>query len=172
MQTEEQKAEVVATEVGKLAGRHSLDVAVAESLTGGKVANQLAAAEGSGQWFVGALVAYQTRVKHQVLQVPDGPVISEQSVITMAEEVASMMQADASVAVSGAGGPGRQEGQEPGTTWIAVKVHDTIRTKQYHFAGEPIEILGQTEFHALALLRSTIKSVFEASSNESAASRG
>lgn len=158
MQTEEQKAEDVAAEVGALAGRHRLDVAVAESLTGGKVANQLAAAEGSGEWFVGALVAYQTWVKHQVLHVPDGPVISEQSVVTMADEIASLLQATATVAVSGAGGPGRQEGQEPGTTWIAVKVHDTVRTKQYHFAGEPIEILGQTQFHALDLLRSTIKS--------------
>lgn len=170
MQNEEQRAEDVADEVGTLAGRHRLDVAVAESLTGGKIANQLAAAEGSGEWFVGALVAYQTRVKHQVLHVPDGPVISEQSVVTMAEEVASLLQANASVAASGAGGPGRQEGQEPGTTWIAVKVHDTVHTKQYHFAGEPIEILGQTQFHALALLRSTIQSVFETSSNTSAAS--
>lgn len=66
-QTEEQKAEDVAAEVGTLAGHHPLDVAVAESLTGGKVANQLAAAEGSGEWFVGALVAYQTRIKHPVL---------------------------------------------------------------------------------------------------------
>lgn len=43
-------------------------------------------------------------------------------------------------------------GQEPGTTWIAVCVRGEVHTELHHFAGEPIDVLAQTEKAALLLL--------------------
>src|SRR5680860_1437898 len=58
----------------RAAGEH---LAIAESLTGGMAAQCFAAAPDSSDWFLGAVVAYQKRVKIQVLSVPEGPVLDE-----------------------------------------------------------------------------------------------
>src|SRR5699024_9571238 len=148
----EDEAAQIAARLAHELGEHGLTVAVAESLTGGKIANQLAAAPDSSQWFAGAIVCYATRVKHRVLDVPDGPVISEQAVEGMARSVAALLDTDTSIAATGAGGPGPQEGQEPGTTWLAVCIRGEVRTELHHFGGDPIDVLAQTERAALLLL--------------------
>ncbi|NDK32047.1 CinA family protein [Nesterenkonia haasae] len=152
---EEQAAEVAA-EIGKIVADEGLTVAVAESLTGGKLVNQLAAAKGSGQWLVGGVVAYQSSAKHRVLGVPEGPVISQEAVVSMVEGVTAVFGADAAVAASGAGGPDGQEGQSPGTTWLAAEAGGHVETERHHFSGEPLEILAQTQLRALQLLRSAL----------------
>ena len=47
-------------------------VAVAESLTGGLVAAALTSVPGSSAVFLGAIVAYATRLKADLLGVPEG----------------------------------------------------------------------------------------------------
>ena len=152
---EDQAAEVAA-EIGEIVAEKAITVAVAESLTGGKLVNQLAAAKGSGDWLAGGVVAYQSPAKHRVLGVPEGPVISEQAVVSMVEGVTAVFGADTGVAASGAGGPDGQEGQPPGTTWLAAKALGRVEAELHHFTGEPLEILAQTQLHALQLLRSVL----------------
>jgi nicotinamide-nucleotide amidase len=65
----------IAAEISGLARSTSRTVGVAESLTGGAVC----AAESSSEWFRGGLVAYSSEVKHAVLDVPDGPVVSAEA---------------------------------------------------------------------------------------------
>ncbi|MBE1513674.1 CinA family protein [Nesterenkonia halotolerans] len=152
----EAEASDVASAVGAILAERGLTVAVAESLTGGKLANQLAAAGGSGDWFVGGVVAYQSDAKHRVLGVPEGPVISEEAVVGMVEGVTSMFGADSGVAASGAAGPDGQEGQPPGTTWMAASVFGVVQTALHHFSGEPLEVLAQTQLRSLQLLRALL----------------
>lgn len=153
----EERAAEIAARLSELCMKTELRVAVAESLTGGKIANQLAAAPDSGSWFAGGVVAYSSEVKHTLLEVPAGPVISQVAVETMARTVARIMGADIAIAASGAGGPGSQEGQEPGTTWIAVLVGDEICSEIHHFEGEPIDILAQTEDRSLTLVADVLE---------------
>lgn len=148
----EEEAADIATRLARELGDRGLTVAVAESLTGGKIANQLAAAPHSSAWFAGAIVCYWTQVKHRVLDVPEGPVISRQAVEVMARSVAAMLGTDTSIAASGAGGPEAQEGQDPGTTWLAVSIRGEVRTELHHFDGDPIDVLAQTERASLLLL--------------------
>lgn len=148
----EDEAAAIAERIARELGKRGLTVSVAESLTGGKIANQLAAAPNSSQWFAGAVVCYWTEVKHRVLGVPEGPVISEDAVIAMARGVATLLGTDAAIAASGAGGPEPQEGQEPGTTWLAVVIRGEVHTELHHFDGEPIDVLAQTERASLLLL--------------------
>ena len=54
-----------------------LTLAVAESLTGGLVASRLVAVPGASEWFRGGIVSYASEVKFDLLDVPEGPVVSE-----------------------------------------------------------------------------------------------
>lgn len=147
----------IPTAISKLARHHDFTVAATESLTGGKICSRLAAAPNSSEWFAGGVVCYETRIKYEVLGVPAGtPVITKAAVTAMATGVANLMTADATVAVSGAGGPGSQEGNPPGTTWIAVMVRGRLHTELHHFPGSPEDILAQTEVRALDLLHTAM----------------
>lgn len=148
----EERAAQIAARLSAVLLESSLHVAVAESLTGGKIATQLAAAPHSGEWFAGGVVCYSAAVKHGLLEVPAGPVISQEAVEAMVRTVSRIMDADVAAAASGAGGPEGQEGQEPGTTWIAVLAAGHVRSELHHFAGDPLEVLAQTEERVLAIL--------------------
>ena len=127
-------------------------MAVAESLTGGRVASELAAAPHASSWFRGGVVAYANEVKYGVLGVPVGPVISDTCAQAMAAGVARLTAADYAVAVTGVGGPDEQEGQPVGTVFIAVYGPAGNRVEHYRLSGEPEEIVAQAAAHALHLL--------------------
>lgn len=82
----------------KLGGR---TLAVAESLTGGMLASAFARASGASDWFRGGSVAYSSAVKHDLLDVPDGPVVSEAAAAAMARGTARLFKADVAAAVTG-----------------------------------------------------------------------
>ncbi|MDL5156257.1 CinA family protein [Actinomycetospora termitidis] len=145
--------EDLAKEISDGADRDGRRIAVVESLTGGLVSSDLAAAPGSSEWFRGGVVAYDRTTKHGVLGVPDGPVVAEPAVRAMAESAAEMFGADVVVAVSGAGGPDPQDDQPPGTVWFAVSDHGTTDAWVKRFPGDPPDVLKATRIEALHALR-------------------
>ena len=66
----------IAAEIAGLARSTGRTVAVAESLTGGRICAALAAAESASEWFRGGVVAHASEVKRAVLHVAEGPVVS------------------------------------------------------------------------------------------------
>ncbi len=130
---------------------------VAESLTGGMVATILSRAEGSSDWFAGGVVAYRRSVKHDVLGVPPGPVVTERAAVTMAEGVASLLGVDIGVGLTGAGGPDPQDGAPPGTVWIAVH-HDGATTSMLHHFDDddPSVVCRRSCAAALALVEDVL----------------
>jgi nicotinamide-nucleotide amidase len=147
----------IAERLSEFCTEHSIRVAVAESLTGGRISSHLSAAPGAGEWFAGGIVAYSSDVKHRLLNVPPGPVISCRAVGMMARTTCEMMEVDAAVAASGAGGPAGQDGQEPGTTCLAVIVDGEVETAVHRFSGEPLDILAQTQEQALTMLLEALR---------------
>jgi nicotinamide-nucleotide amidase len=123
-----------------------LSLAVAESLTGGSLSARLAAGEGASEWYRGAIVSYSSSVKHHLLGVPDGPVVSEASARCMAEAACRLLEADLSMSVTGAGGPDPQDGRPPGTVWMALHDHSlgSTETREEHFSGSPAEVVDRT----------------------------
>jgi nicotinamide-nucleotide amidase len=142
----------LAGEVSDEARRRGLTVAVAESLTGGMVATALAAAEAAAEWFRGSLVAYSSEVKHELLGVPDGPVVSAEAAEAMAAGVRRLLAADVAVAVTGSGGPSAQDGQDPGTVYVAVDDGSGVRVRRLDLDGEPAEICARSAESTLRLL--------------------
>jgi nicotinamide-nucleotide amidase len=122
------------------------------------LAQRLARLKGSSEWFRGGVVAYSSDVKHSLLRVPEGPVVSEAAVLAMARGVAQLMDAQLTVGVSGAGGPEPQDGASPGTVWMAVNHDGTTVASVLHLEGDPEEVCDSACRAAVAALVATLKS--------------
>jgi nicotinamide-nucleotide amidase len=139
---------VTAERIGKLLGTRAL--VTAESCTAGLVAQALAAAPGSMDWFRGGLVAYQSRVKHELLGVEPGPVVREPVARQMALGAIELFGADVAVSVTGVAGPDPQDGVEPGVVIVGVAIGDRAQAFTHRFTGEPSEICARACDAALA----------------------
>ncbi|HET6794154.1 MAG TPA: competence/damage-inducible protein A [Acidimicrobiales bacterium] len=101
-----------------------LTLGLAESLTGGLVASRLVNVPGASDWFKGSVVAYDSAIKYRLLGVPEGPVVSEQAALAMAEGARRVLGADVGLAVTGVAGPTEQDGMEVGTVFTGLALPD------------------------------------------------
>jgi nicotinamide-nucleotide amidase len=147
-----EQANGIVERLAAAAERGGLRLAVAESLTGGGLSAKLAAAPGASAWFRGGIVAYASEVKFDVLGVPRGPVVSEVAATAMADGVCRLLGADVAVAVTGVAGPDEQDGQPPGTVWMALHDPDGTAACLRHFDGEPAQVVDATCDAAVAWL--------------------
>lgn len=144
----------ICEKIAELAVTYDIAIGTAESLTTGNLAAMLGKASSSGDWYRGGIVAYHEKVKHTLLEVPDGPVVSEQAAAAMARSTATLLGANLTIAVTGEAGPQSQEDQPPGTVWAAVYDRGKTRSECKEFDGDPEEVLAQTLSFALdSLLR-------------------
>lgn len=143
-----------APQIGRLLDGRT--VATAESCTGGLVAQALARAEGSGDWFRGGVVTYQRDTKFDLLDVTPGPVVTPRAACEMAEGVARRFGADVAVSVTGAAGPEPHDGARPGTVVIGVWVDGAVRAHERHFPGDPPEVCARATDEALHLLAAAL----------------
>jgi nicotinamide-nucleotide amidase len=128
-------------------------LAVAESLTGGMVVSHLARTEGASDWLRGGIVAYASSVKHGLLEVRDGPVVSRGAAHDLAVNVARLLDATVGLSITGVGGPDPQDGIEPGTVWIGVSVAGEPCDPTCHrFEGSPTEVCEASTNAALGRL--------------------
>lgn len=116
--------------VHRLLAARGATVAVAESLTGGLVAERLTAVAGASATFLGGIVAYHAGAKTALLGVPEAVL---QASGALDPEVARAMAAGArdrfaatyGLGLTGVAGPEPQEGRPPGTLHIAVAGPDS-----------------------------------------------
>lgn len=122
--------------VAMLLDAHGLTLGVAESLTGGLVGARLASVAGASGFFRGAVVAYDSEVKFDVLGVPRGPVVSEEAVIAMAQGARKVLGADVGLAVTGVAGPAEQDGQPVGTVFLGLALDDRVEAMHTRLPGD------------------------------------
>ena len=130
-----------------------LTLATAESLTGGMIGTRLTDIPGASRAFRGSIVAYDGDVKRGLLGVPEGPVVSEAAVVAMAEGACRVLGADVSVAVTGVAGPDAQEGEKPGTVWMATSVDGVVEATRIVFPFDRTLTRQFTVITVLDLLR-------------------
>jgi nicotinamide-nucleotide amidase len=129
---DDQKMERV---VATLLTERGLTVGVAESLTGGLVGARLAETEGASHWFEGSIVAYDSKVKYELLDVPEGPVVSPQAARAMAEGACRALRADVGLGITGVAGPTTQDDQPVGTVFMAVSMDGRTDVAEHHLPG-------------------------------------
>ncbi|MCW8095983.1 CinA family protein [Streptomyces tauricus] len=114
-----------AAEVLRLLTVRGETLAVAESLTGGLVAAELAAVPGASKAFRGSVTAYATDLKRDVLGV-DATLLDQRGAVDpqvaaqMAAGARTVLGADWGISTTGVAGPEPQDGQPVGTVFIAV----------------------------------------------------
>ncbi|MFJ9773632.1 CinA family protein [Kitasatospora sp. NPDC101157] len=100
-------------------------VAVAESLTAGRLATALADAPGAGQTFLGGITAYDTALKATLLHV-DAHLLARRGAVDpdvaaqMAHGARALTGATYALATTGVAGPAPQDGRPVGTVYIAA----------------------------------------------------
>ncbi len=95
-------------------------LSVAESITGGLIAQRITDVAGASAVFQGGVVSYATSVKQSLLGVGDGPVVSELCAIEMAVGVQRLMGSSVGLSVTGVAGPAEQDDQPVGTVWCGL----------------------------------------------------
>ena len=146
--------ETMETVVVGLLIERGLTLAVAESLTGGLIASRLVDVVGASRWFRGGVVAYDSDVKHTVLGVPAGPVVTESAAAAMAEGVRRVLGADVGLGITGVAGPDTQEGIAPGTVFVGVALPGLpAESRVLQLPGDRARIRQYSAITALDLLR-------------------
>jgi nicotinamide-nucleotide amidase len=138
-----------------------LTLAVAESLTGGLLADAVVSVPGASAVFLGGVVSYATASKAGVLGVapellkergaPDPEVAR-----AMAHGVRRLFGASISAATTGVAGPDAQDGKDPGTVFVAVAWGDVEgrddEVRQFLFHGSRSEVRAQSVSSAIGML--------------------
>jgi nicotinamide-nucleotide amidase len=131
-------------------------MATAESCTGGLTASTLTDTAGSSEWFQGGVVAYDNRVKTELLRVPQDILethgaVSRECVEAMVRGVCDLMHVPVGVAISGIAGPGGGTPLKPvGTVWLAWRRFELVWSSVFHFQGGRHEVKMQSVHAAIA----------------------
>ena len=143
----------------ELLKERSLTVSVAESCTGGLLAQRLTDLPGASAAFKGGVVSYWSQVKHDVLNVPNDLLfqygaVSEPVVRAMAEGVRTLTGSDLALAVTGVAGPDPDDRGNPvGLVYVSIAGQGETFVRVIHAAGPRARIRHLAANHALDLLR-------------------
>lgn len=149
------KTKLSADVLKALAGKH---LATAESLTGGGIGQALTSVSGASAVYVGGIVSYVNRVKHDLLDVPEEYLdqlgaVSAPVAQAMAVGAKKTLEADVAVSVTGLAGPdGDTFGHPVGTVFIGYADEKTAFAREYHFDGDRAQVREQTIQAALRLV--------------------
>lgn len=152
----------VEKEVGALLRKSGATLSLAESCTGGNIARILTSVSGSSAYFIGGVVAYDNRVKEQVLGVNvldmvEYGVVSETVVKQMAEGVRRVMGTDYAVATSGIAGPNGGSVEKPvGLVWIAVATPSGVNAQKFQFSSNRERNIAKASLKALQMLKDAL----------------
>ncbi len=116
-------------------------LAVAESCTGGLLANSFTDICGAAKFFQGGIVSYSNDAKMQLLECPEcllsqHGAVSEECAVAMATGVAEKLGADYGLAITGFAGPTGGNGDNPvGTIFIGLHAPGGDWSKKLSYPG-------------------------------------
>lgn len=148
--------------IGKLLREKKRTLSTAESCTGGNIAHMITSVPGSSNYFTGSVIAYNNRVKTQLLGIDEKLIekegaVSEPVVKAMAQGARRLMKTDYSVATSGIAGPDGGTKEKPvGTLWLAVASESGTVAEKHTFSTDRTANITRFSLVALNLLRKQI----------------
>ena len=149
--------------LANLMNRRGDRIAVAESCTGGGLAQACTDQAGSSTWFDRGFVTYSNEAKQDMLGVrvetlADHGAVSEAVVREMAQGAIRHSRANVSVAISGIAGPGGGTQEKPvGTVWLAWAGPHGIDAVCEHFAGDRLAVRAASVDRAVAGLLERVR---------------
>jgi nicotinamide-nucleotide amidase len=149
----------MASVTGHLLQAAQLNLATAESCTGGLIGQLITRVAGSSRYFLGGVIAYANSMKTEFLDVSEQLLASHGAVSrevaeAMAVGVLGRSKADIGIAVTGIAGPDGGTMEKPvGTVHICMATKSSIQTHHFHFAGNRQQIQEITAKTGLDLIR-------------------
>jgi competence/damage-inducible protein CinA-like protein len=133
--------------------QRDLTLGLAESVTGGLVAARLTNVAGASDVLQGSIVSYASDVKFEVLGVPPGPVVNEETAMAMAVGARRVLRADVGLALTGVAGPTEQEGVPVGTLCIGYALGEELAARTVRLPGQREQMRELSVISALDVLR-------------------
>ncbi len=131
--------DTMASVVGQLLRQQKATLALAESCTGGLIADWITNVDGSSDYFLFCAVTYADAAKTGILRVAPQTLashgaVSEPTVAQMAQGARTAVDATYGLATSGIAGPGGGTTQKPvGTVCIGLATDTTVKTYRFCF---------------------------------------
>ncbi len=154
--------ETIAVVLGRLLVKNKATIALAESCTGGKIAQELTSVPGASNHFRGGVVSYATDAKVSVLGVSEDAiaqfsVVSAEVATEMALGVQKVMKSDYAIATTGNAGPSKGDADATvGTVFIAIATPNGVLVEEFNF-GQPREkVIDRTVNKAFEMLQKEI----------------
>lgn len=146
-------------QVGDLLKKHRLTLTVAESCTGGLVGDLITNVSGSSEYFLGGIIAYDSRIKIAVLGVSKETIdafgaVSEETAKEMAGNVQTKLGSDIAISITGIAGPmGGSIDKPVGLTYIGLATKDTVIARKFIWIGSRLENKQQSAKAALEMVK-------------------
>jgi CDP-diacylglycerol--glycerol-3-phosphate 3-phosphatidyltransferase len=145
-------------ELGGVLVAAGMNLAVAESCTGGMVGSTITDRPGSSAYFVGGVIAYSDALKVQELGVSTALLervgaVSREVAEAMAEGARSRFGTSLAVGVTGIAGPESDGSSKPvGLTYVAVASEGRTSSREFRFNGDRLSNRRQATTEALRML--------------------
>ena len=133
-------------------------LSIAESCTGGAIAQQITEEPGVSSFFMGSIVPYKTELKVNILGVPSSiiekfSVVSLQVAESMAVNCCKLFKTDYSIATTGIAGPTKGDGKdEVGTVCIAIASPKGVFSEKFSFGNDRFRVIEKATNKALEML--------------------
>jgi nicotinamide-nucleotide amidase len=134
-------------------------LAVAESCTGGLIAERLTAVPGSSRSFLGGAVVYSNDLKTLFADIPPLMIeahgaVSKEVAVALAENIREICKADIGVGVTGIAGPGGGTAEKPvGLVYVAVSNGHNHEVAHRRFFGDRERVRRWASQMALDMVR-------------------
>lgn len=138
---------------------NNLTLSVAESCTGGKLANFITSVPDSSSIFIGGIVAYSNSVKMNFLDVAKDTIekngaVSEEVAIQMANGIREKTNSDIGIGITGISGPTGGSVDKPlGLVFIAISGKQNNKVKKFILKMDRIMHQETTSYIALNMIR-------------------
>ncbi len=149
------------TIVGRIAhilNQKNQTISLAESCTGGAIAEHITAEAGASTFFLGGIIPYKTELKIKILGVPE-TLIKEHTVVsievaeTMAINCSRLFNTDYAIATTGIAGPTKGDGvDDVGTVCIAIASPKGVVSEKFGFGNDRYRVIEKTINKAFEML--------------------
>lgn len=125
--------------LGKLLREKGVTLSLAESCTGGYIAHLITQVQGASDYFQGAIVPYQSKLKHEIVGVDadilkEHSAISEETAMELATKARSIFASDYCLSVTGQLSYGGEDAHvQKGLVWMAIAGKEGVKTKKFQF---------------------------------------
>ncbi|RLD30010.1 MAG: competence/damage-inducible protein A [Bacteroidetes bacterium] len=148
--------------IGKQLTQLGKTLSVAESCTGGMIAERITANAGASAYFKGGIVSYATQTKINVLGVSKEfikkhSVVSTQVAEAMVKGAQKIFDTDFAIAVTGNAGPIKGDSNaDVGTVYIAIATSNKVYSKEYHLGNHRLKVVNKAANKAFEMLQKEI----------------